>query len=376
MPFQKQRHDAVKFLLIQINKTHMVYPKKAKFLDGQKFLELFRKFIHDSHKGHRLQKNGQKIKPQTIDQYTYVYKRLEQFSRGHFELKLYLVGNLNAREADVAKKYWKTFYREFTNFLYKLGCYDNYVGHVVKTMRVFFNYLVNEKQLNIGFFFKNWYAPKDEIPIVVFTPQQLAYFISNREFNKRLPQHLHPIKDMFVFGCTVALRISDLMKLQSFNLSKLNGEYYLKVKSKKTATDTSLKLPAYAVDILRKYENCGPTLLPNLSTWYFNKRLKEMSAYVTDNEPMIKIRLRKGEQVMVYKNAKKKQHYTMADHVSSHIMRRTAITTMLSLGMPEQLVRKISGHAPNSKEFYKYVSFSQSLLDTETDKHFKKLLTL
>ena len=54
-------------------------------------------------------------------------------------------------------------------------------------------------------------------------------------------------------------------------------------------------------------------------------------------------------------------------------MRRAAITTMLSLGMPEQAVRKISGHAPGSKEFYRYVLFAQTYQDEETEKMFAKL---
>jgi intergrase/recombinase len=61
------------------------------------------------------------------------------------------------------------------------------------------------------------------------------------------------------------------------------------------------------------------------------------------------------------------------DVVSSHTMRRTAITTMLSLGVHEQLVRKISGHTPNSKEFYRYVSWSQTLQDRSTEEMFAKL---
>ena len=46
---------------------------------------------------------------------------------------------------------------------------------------------------------------------------------------------------------------------------------------------------------------------------------------------------------------------------------------MLRLEMPEHLVKKISGHAPNSIGFHKYVSISQNYLDTETDKVFAKL---
>ena len=53
--------------------------------------------------------------------------------------------------------------------------------------------------------------------------------------------------------------------------------------------------------------------------------------------------------------------------------RRTAITTMLMLGMAEHVVKKISGHAANSKAFYRYVNLVQSYLDHEVDKVFDKL---
>ncbi|MBK6380987.1 MAG: hypothetical protein IPF72_15415 [Chitinophagaceae bacterium] len=54
-------------------------------------------------------------------------------------------------------------------------------------------------------------------------------------------------------------------------------------------------------------------------------------------------------------------------------MRRTAIT-MLMLGMKEHVVRKISGHADNSKSFYRYVNLVQSYLDNEVDEVFGKLV--
>jgi hypothetical protein len=53
-------------------------------------------------------------------------------------------------------------------------------------------------------------------------------------------------------------------------------------------------------------------------------------------------------------------------------MRRTAITTILSLGMSEQVVRKISGHALR-KEFYCYILWAQTYQDQKTEKMFEKL---
>lgn len=61
-------------------------------------------------------------------------------------------------------------------------------------------------------------------------------------------------------------------------------------------------------------------------------------------------------------------------HITAHTMRRTAITTLLILGVPELIVRKISGHAPGSKEFYKYVAISQQYLNQEVQNAYKKLV--
>ena len=59
--------------------------------------------------------------------------------------------------------------------------------------------------------------------------------------------------------------------------------------------------------------------------------------------------------------------------MSSHLMRRTAITTMLVLGVEESVARKISGHALGSTEFFRYVKYSQDYLNSQTDDYFNKL---
>jgi hypothetical protein len=43
------------------------------------------------------------------------------------------------------------------------------------------------------------------------------------------------------------------------------------------------------------------------------------------------------------------------------------------MGLDQYLVRQISGHAPNSKEFYRYVSFSQSYVDDKIEEIHRKL---
>jgi integrase len=65
---------------------------------------------------------------------------------------------------------------------------------------------------------------------------------------------------------------------------------------------------------------------------------------------------------------KGKQKSRFCDMISSHIMRRTCITIMLTSGIPELVVKKVSGHSNNSKSFFRYVNFAQEIMDSEIDK--------
>ena len=350
--------------------------KKDKHLSQHIFFGLLDDFINDSHSGKRLKKNGTRISPATVETYGYFKRVVTLFTEEtSFEVKLFIVDNLTQREKQVAANYWRKFYKAFTNFMYnKMGYYDNYVGNIIKTLRTFLNYLTEERHINIGVFHKSFYAPKEEIDIITLNREQLNYIIFNEEFDRLVKQHdLEKIKDIFVFGCTVALRVSDLLSLTRKNLVIQNDKYYLNVRSQKTKTKTSIKLPDYAIDIIKKYKGQQATLLPYISKAWLGNQLKEMGKLIPDNFEIVKTRERRGKQVVVYKDPKRKKHYKLSDHLSTHTMRRTGITTMLNLGMPEHLVRKISGHAANSREFFRYVELSQSFIDEQTDKVFEKL---
>jgi len=350
--------------------------KKDKFLDQSTFLALINDFINDSYAGRRTKKNGTRISNGTIQNYEYLKKCMQEFAlQSSFELKLFVLNNLTQNEKERANRYYKKFYTAFTNFMYhQKGYYDNYVGLIIKCLRSFFNYLEEERNISIGTFHRSFYVPVEEIPIIALSQEQLSYIIHNPEFVQQIQEHqLEKVKDIFVFGCTVALRVSDLLNLSRKNLTVQNGNTYIRVKSQKTGTSTSIKLPPYCVAILNKYKSRSSRLLPAISMAWFNTKLKEMALLLPDNFEMPKTRERKGKQVIVYKDPKKRIHYKLSDHISTHTMRRTGITTMLCLGMPEHLVRKISGHAANSKEFFRYVLLSQSFIDDETDRVFEQL---
>ena len=331
-------------------------------------LELFEKYISESKRGKRLQKDGRRIKSGSVENYGYLYKLLQKFSiEKQFPLRIRSINKLNAKEHKTEQNYWEKFYKKFSDFLYNdLDHYDNYVGMQAKQLRSFMTWVNKRMAINTGSLQQVFYTRSEEIQIIVLSPERLNQLIHAKHLDNELPERLVKVKDIFIFGCTVALRYSDLMELGPSNIEQISGQWYLNVQSQKTQTFTRVKLPFYAVEIIQKYQT-KKRLLPYYHNVYLNKYIKEIAEHLNWTEPFNCTRQKRGIPVTQYKNKQKRELYRFCDLVTSHTMRRTAITTMLSLGMNEQAVRKISGHAANSKEFYRYVSFAQAYLDKQID---------
>src|SRR5215471_1340718 len=167
----------------------------------------FEDFIKETLSGRRLKANGEKIKPQSMRNYWCVLTHLKQFEIANDrKLRIRPIQKINQRLGNVEKNYWTKFYRQFSDYLYKNNCFDNYVGNVFKIIRTFFLYLNKEKLIITGDFYKSFFVRKEDIPILTLEPTQLSYLISNKEFEEKVPRHLRRIKDVFVFGCTVGVR--------------------------------------------------------------------------------------------------------------------------------------------------------------------------
>ena len=135
-------------------------------------------------------------------------------------------------------------------------------------------WLNQEKFIQTGNYYKNFHVYAEEIPITTLSEQRFQFLLFSAQFDELLTDTQKLTRDIFIFGCSVALRFSDIMLLKIANIERRNDHFYLKTKSKKTGIPVFVKLPEYALTILNRY-NGRTKLFPNISLVHFNKSLKK-----------------------------------------------------------------------------------------------------
>ncbi|HYM93111.1 MAG TPA: tyrosine-type recombinase/integrase [Chitinophagaceae bacterium] len=338
-------------------------------------VEQFSQFVKVSARGRRLTPSGKRIARGTIMNYRYVQLLLNEFEqKNHRQLRIQLLHRASMRLLQRERNYWARFFNQFSVFLYREKKYcDHYVLNVFKALKTFFNYLQQERGLMTGNYHKSFRVPLQQSTPVVLTPEQLRFLITNREFEQSLNPFVRRARDIFVFGCTVALRVSDLMKLKKTNLIKTENETFLSLFTEKTGAEVRIPLPDYALEIVfRNRRKAGKYLLPRLSSANLNVQVKRLIQLAGWDYTVPKNRSYKGKMEEIKTESGKT--WPFYRHITAHTMRRTAITTLLIMGVPENVVRKISGHAPGSKEFYKYVGIADEYLNQEVKKAYQKLV--
>jgi integrase len=334
------------------------------------FLPLFQKFITASRTGKRCRKNGVRITSGTIKNYENTFRLLEQYQRSNKLMVIEIKGN-DKKEYLSAKSYNRKFYKTFCEYLSKKhNAVNNYTGQTIKIIRTFYNWVNLELGINTGNLHKNFYVIGEEIPIVTLSIEQLNFLIHNKDFEQSLCAYLQYAKDVFIFGCATGLRISDLRRLKQQHIVQRDGVTYVNISTQKVGYDTLIKVPGFCIDILKKYKHLKTRLLPIALDSRFNTRIREICELAGWTWYVPKYR-KIGNKTMEVKRTGKQ--YRFCDMVTSHTMRRSCITNMLCSGVPEHVVRKVSGHVGNSKSFFRYVELAQKLVDEETNKLFDRL---
>lgn len=150
---------------------------------------------------------------------------------------------------------------------------------------------------------------------------------------------LDKIRDIALLGLFTGLRYSDLSRIGSNNLSKLeSGKEVLIIRTIKTKQFVTIPMNQIVKDIFVKYDGDPPSL----SEQKFNTYFKELCKVAKLNTAVFRI------------EDDKEVRYEKADLVSSHICRRSFATNSFKSGIHPKYIMAITGHT-SMKQFMEYI---------------------
>ena len=218
-------------------------------------------------RGRRRTSAGKKIEAETIVFYQCVLKLLIEFELKHnTTIGFRLLPGHNKRISNIEKRYWLRFYSVFSAFLYRRGFFDGYVGSIWKSLKVVVRWIIKEKVLPIAPVYRWFIVPPTHFNPVVLSIEKLHFLIYGISFKATLPLNLVRVKQLFIAGCTLGLRYSDLMALQKSNYILEEGQPFIRLYTHKTGSFINIPVPDYLADIFSAYKKkSGKYLLPQYS---------------------------------------------------------------------------------------------------------------
>lgn len=218
------------------------------------FLDFLSNYIEQS-KTRLNPKTGEIISPRTIQNYTTTLKRLQEF-------ETLQSARLRTKEINL------DFHKKFTSFLKVEGNYSNtlvekYVSQIkgfVKEAKVS-GYEISSEIESKNFTFKR------EETLDTYLNLEEINKIFNLDLKEKEKEYLTDARDLLIFGVWSGLRVSDLKRVNEFNIS----ENRIKIlATEKTKATVEIPIHPQLKEVLKRRGN----VLPVITEQNFNKNIK------------------------------------------------------------------------------------------------------
>jgi len=315
----------------------------AKTNNNFTFQNYYDRFISEHKTG-----EGHSKKSSTVRKYNSFYSHLKNYAEKK-RIRLH-ISNIDLN-----------FLNDFKDYLVtdkKLG--DNTVSKYIKAAKTFIRFYTNEGLIK-PFALTEVKCGEKKGEIYIISIRQLIQLQNFEIKNERLSQ----CRDIFCFQCWTGQRYSDIMAIRKEDIkTNENGEKTWDLFTIKTGDNIKVPIVEYADYILKKYEN-GTIPLPLISMQKQNDYLKELGKLIsleTEEQKKLDGFDTKTKVVEFHDGVRKESYVPFYDVLTTHVARKTYITNSLMIGVPERVVKEVSGHK-SEKDFRRYVNLASTYKD-------------
>jgi len=309
------------YILARLENPHSIDARNIKFFQAfDEFLEVIKSYRAKN----------------TIKNYNTVRNFLEDFQKStKYKIELELIDF--------------SFFEKLRSYAFlEREITDNYFVKIITVLKTFLTWCIDKKYCQ-PINFKNFKTTEREIEVIHLTLAELFRLYKHNFKSTRL-EH---VKDTFCFGCFTSLRIGDLRQLKE---NQIFDKCIIKNIQKTKEPGNKIPLNKFSRQIIEKYRSTIHNPLPLISDSKFNEYIKECCKEVGIDTliTIVEHRGPKSIEKVVPKH----------ELITSHVARKTFATNSLILGMPERVVRSITGHK-TEKSFRRYVKIAEDVKENQ-----------
>ena len=316
----------------------------------ESFEELFFSFLNE-HK----RNDGNPLRESTKRKYLGVYNHLKDYAKyNHIKL-----------EIERASEEFLQDYREYLAHVKNVT--DNTVVKDLKAIKAFLRHYMK----------KGIIKPIDLSDIKTISKDGEIYVLPidkvlELQYADIKSERLQKVRDVFCFMCWTGQRYSDIIKISHSDIvGDTDGEKVWELITNKTQSKISIPIIQYAEEILGKYKDYK-TPIPIFSNQKINEYLKELGELVKFDWPV--------KTSKYYEGVVHQDKVLFHEVLTTHVGRKSYITNSLILGVPERVVKEVSGHK-DEKSFNRYVKLaekykSQVIRKAYSKENIRKILEL
>lgn len=231
------------------------------------------------------------------------------------------------------------FYSDYSTYLEK-RLRKNSICEQFKKMKHIMNLSIRDG-LHSNMTYNNFSTTEEEVDNIYLTEEELVAISKLDLTNSRLDKY----RDIFLIGCYVGLRVSDLLRIRKEHFYVVDGVEMLKIKTIKCPKD--IYIPFLWKDLKYRLEKYDYNL-PKVTEQHLRKEAREVGKLAKINTPVL---IEAGRY-------KRDEPYEKWQLIGTHTCRRTACTNMFKRGIPVKQIMMISGHKKEST-FYKYIKITE-----------------
>lgn len=278
-----------------------------------RIVEFLKMVIRQMETGNRKQPNGTSYTKGTLKNYRNLLQTLERLE----------VGTNQPLQWDTVNKMW---YFSFIKWHEERGYSANYIGKHVKDLKVIMKTAHEEGfHSNLEFQKRYFVTPKNNIKKTPLSREELMVL---EELDLSDQPNLGFARDIFLLGCYLGLRVSDIKRIKPSLLQRDAVGAFLSMKTQKTGTEVKVPVNTKADQILRRYDY----IVPEFYEQVVNRLLKSIGKLM---------------------ELPPERTHKLTLHVSRHTFAKLSY----EMGIPSLFIMKITGHA-SEKNFLRYINIA------------------